>query len=59
MEEYTDLFENVIAKTGPKVDYIDIRSGIGDNTSILMKDGEIEMIFRELVTGGQVYEHKN
>ena len=24
-----------------------------------MKDGEIEMIFRELVTGGQVYEHKN
>ena len=24
-----------------------------------MKDGKIEMIFRELVTGGQVYEHKN
>lgn len=24
-----------------------------------MKDGNIEMIFRELVTGGQVYEHKN
>lgn len=24
-----------------------------------MKDGEIEMIFRELVTGGQVYEHKD
>ena len=44
MEEYINLFENVIKKTSPQVDYIDIRFGIGDNTSILMKDGNVDEI---------------
>ncbi|WP_458456442.1 TldD/PmbA family protein [Methanobrevibacter sp.] len=44
MEEYIDLFEKVIAKTGPQVDYIDIRCGMGENNSILMKDGDVDEI---------------
>ena len=44
MEEYIDLFEKVISKTSPQVDYIDIRSGKGENTSILMKDGDVDEI---------------
>ncbi|OEC98518.1 MULTISPECIES: TldD/PmbA family protein [Methanobrevibacter] len=44
MEEYIDLFEKVIAKTSSQIDYIDIRAGIGDNTSILMKDGNVDEI---------------
>ena len=44
MEEYINLFEKVIEKTIPKVDYIDIRAGKGNSTSILMKDGEIDEI---------------
>lgn len=44
MDEYIDLFEKVIAKTSPKVDYIDIRCGRGENTSILMKDGDVDEI---------------
>ena len=44
MEEYIDLFEKVIAKTSSQVDYIDIRAGVGDNTSILMKDGDVDEI---------------
>ena len=43
-EEYSDLFEKVIAKTSPKVDYMDIRSGEGNATSILMKDGNVDEI---------------
>ncbi len=44
MEEYINLFEKVIEKTIPKVDYIDIRAGKSDSTSIMMKDGEIDEI---------------
>ena len=44
MEEYINLFENVIKKTAPFVDYIDIRCGISDNTSILMKDNNVDEI---------------
>jgi TldD protein len=44
MEEYIDLFEKVIAKTSPQVDYIDIRAGIGENTALLMKDGDVDEI---------------
>ena len=47
MEEYIDLFENVIAKTSKKVDYIDIRSGIGETTSILMKDSNVDEILND------------
>ena len=41
MEEYIDLFEKVITQTSHKVDYIDIRAGMSENTSILMKDGDV------------------
>ena len=44
MEEYISLFEKVIEKTIPKVDYIDIRAGKSNTTSIIMKDGEIDEI---------------
>ena len=44
MEEYIDLFNKVIDKTIPQVDYIDIIAGNGDITSILMKDGVIQEI---------------
>ena len=44
MEEYIDLFEKVIAKTSSQVDYIDIRAGAGNATSILMKDSNVDEI---------------
>ncbi len=44
MEEYIDLFENIIAKTMPQVDYIDIRAGSGENTGLMMKDGNVDEI---------------
>ena len=44
MEEHIGLFEKVINDTLPKVDYIDIRAGSGDNTTILMKDGNVQEI---------------
>ena len=54
MEEYVNLFENIIAKTSPKVDYIDIRCGIGDNTSILMKDGNVDEINTGMSLGARI-----
>ena len=45
MEEYINLFEKVMEKTIPKVDYIDIRAGKSNSTSILMKDGEVDEEF--------------
>ena len=54
MEEYIDLFEKVIAKTSQKVDYMDIRSGIGENTSILMKDGDIDEINTGMSLGARI-----
>ena len=44
MEEYINLFEKVMEKTIPKVDYIDIRAGKSNSTSILMKDREVDEI---------------
>ncbi len=44
MEENLDLFEQVIEKTISKVDYVDIRAGNGNNTSIIMKDGDVQEI---------------
>ena len=44
MEEYIGLFEKIIEKITPEVDYVDIRAGEGNGTSILMKDGEIDEI---------------
>lgn len=54
MEEYIDLFENVIAKTSKKVDYIDIRSGIGETTSILMKDSNVDEINTGMSLGARI-----
>ncbi len=54
MEEYINLFENVIAKTSPKVDYVDIRCGMGDNTSILMKDGNVDEINTGMSLGARI-----
>lgn len=54
MEEYIDLFEKVIAKTSPKVDYMDIRTGISDNTSILMKDGNVDEINTGMSLGARI-----
>lgn len=54
MEEYINLFENVIEKTTPNVDYIDIRSGISDSTSILMKDGTVEEINSGMSLGARI-----
>ena len=54
MEEYINLFENVIAKTSPKVDYMDIRFGMGDNTSILMKDGNVDEINTGMSLGARI-----
>ena len=44
MEENLDLFEQLIEKTISKVDYVDIRAGNGNNTSIIMKDGDLQEI---------------
>ena len=54
MEEYIDLFENIIAKTRQKVDYMDIRFGMGDNTSILMKDGNVDEINTGMSVGARI-----
>ena len=54
MEEYIDLFKKVIEKTTPKVDYIDIRSGIGENTSIIMKDGDVDEINTGMSLGTRI-----
>jgi TldD protein len=59
MEEYIDLFEKVIAKTSPKVDYIDIRAGMSDNTSILMKDGDVDEINTGMSLGARIRVLKN
>lgn len=44
MEEYIDLCEKVIEKTIPKVDYVDIRAGKSNNSSIIMKDGSVDEV---------------
>ncbi len=59
MEEYIDLFEKIIAKTIPQVDYMDIRYGMSDNNSILMKDGEIDEINTGMSLGARIRVLKN
>ena len=44
MDEYIDICQNVISKTIPKVDYIDIRAGTGSTTGLVMKDRNIDEI---------------
>ena len=59
MEEYLDLFEKVITQTSPKVDYIDIRAGMSNNTSILMKDGDVDEINTGMSLGARIRVLKN
>ncbi len=59
MEEYLDLFEKVITQTSPKVDYIDIRAGRSNNTSILMKDGDVDEINTGMSLGARIRVLKN
>ena len=59
MEEYIDLFEKVIAKTIPQVDYIDVRAGMSNNTSILMKDGDVDEINTGISLGARIRVLKN
>lgn len=54
MEEYIDLFDKVIAKTSQNVDYIDVRCGRGENTSILMKDGNVDEINTGMSLGARI-----
>lgn len=54
MEEYKDLCEKVIEKTIPKVDYVDIRVGSGKNTSLIMKDGNIDEINTGNILGASI-----
>lgn len=59
MEEYINLFEKIIEKTIPKVDYIDVRAGMSDNTSILMKDGNVDEINTGMSLGARIRVLKN
>ncbi|WP_405308698.1 MULTISPECIES: TldD/PmbA family protein [Methanobrevibacter] len=59
MEEYINLFEKIIEKTIPKVDYIDVRAGMSDNTSILMKDGNVDEINTGISLGARIRVLKN
>ncbi|MBQ8017316.1 MAG: TldD/PmbA family protein [Methanobrevibacter sp.] len=54
MEEYINLFEKIIAETTPKVDYMDIRLGLGSNTSILMKDRNVDEINTGMSLGARI-----
>ena len=54
MEEYINLFEKIIEKTIPQVDYIDVRAGMSDNTSILMKDGKVDEINTGMSLGARI-----
>ena len=59
MEEYIDLFEKIIAKTIPQVDYMDVRAGMSSNTSILMKDGDVDEINTGISLGARIRVLKN
>ena len=59
MEEYIDLFEKVIENTIPQVDYIDVRAGASNNTSILMKDGDVDEINTGISLGARIRVLKN
>ena len=54
MEEYINLFEKIIAETTPKVDYMDIRLGLGSITSILMKDRNVDEINTGMSLGARI-----
>jgi TldD protein len=49
-----DSFEKIIYSIEKDADYVDIRAGSGNNTSILMKDGKIQEIKSGFDLGGRV-----
>lgn len=49
-----DLFNRILSSIEEKVDYVDIRAGNGENTSIIMKDGQIQEIKSGFDLGGRV-----
>lgn len=49
-----DSFEKIIHKLENKADYVDIRAGSGNSTSILMKDGKVQEIKSGFDHGGRV-----
>ena len=54
MEEHIDLFKSILRKIEDKVDYADIRAGSGNNTSITMKDNQIQDINTGLATVARI-----
>lgn len=54
MEENIDLFNKILSKIEDKVDYADIRAGKGNNTSIIMKDNQIQEINTGLSTVARI-----
>ncbi|KZX14988.1 metalloprotease TldD [Methanobrevibacter cuticularis] len=59
MEENLDLFEKIINKVSPKVDYVDIRAGEGNSTNIVMKDNKIQEINTGIDIGARIRVLKN
>lgn len=49
-----DLFEEIIEKTIPQVDYVDIRAGKGNNTGVVMKDGKVQEINTGISLGARI-----
>ncbi len=54
LEEYKDLCEKIIEKITPKVDYLDVRVGMGVNTSLLMKDGVVDEVNSGNILGASI-----
>lgn len=54
MEEHMDLFQKIISKVEQKVDYVDIRAGKGNNTSIIMKDSKIQEVNSGISLGARI-----
>ena len=54
MEENIDLFKKILTQIEDKVDYADIRAGKGNNTSIIMKDNQIQEINTGLSTVARI-----
>jgi len=59
MEKYLDLFKKIIDETIPKVDYVDIRAGKGNDTNLVMKDGKIQLINTGTSLGARIRVLKN
>ncbi|WP_409199709.1 TldD/PmbA family protein [Methanobrevibacter sp. DSM 116169] len=59
MEQYLDYFKKIIDETSQEVDYVDIRAGKGENTSLMMKDGKLQLINTGTSLGARIRVLKN